>query len=129
MRHRPSLFQHIGTHSSLAGKLQKLRERDFGATQHFIAHKDNPAAKISTTLKAYKTHSGIFFDLSFLLINFLIWIFKLIIQSKLVHRSKRIICPILHNFCWVKLRFFFFVYHESPANIFELGATEELHIP
>merc|ERR1712192_262604 len=29
IRHHPSLFQHIGTHSSLAGKLQELKDNDF----------------------------------------------------------------------------------------------------
>lgn len=27
-RHRPSLFQHVGLHSSLAGKLQRLKASD-----------------------------------------------------------------------------------------------------
>jgi len=30
--HKPSLFQHIGVHSSLKGKVQKLKEKDFGKT-------------------------------------------------------------------------------------------------
>ena len=29
VRHHPSLFQHIGTHSSLTGKLQELKDDDF----------------------------------------------------------------------------------------------------
>ncbi|EFO21313.2 UDP-GlcNAc:a-1,3-D-mannoside b-1,4-N-Acetylglucosaminyltransfe rase IV [Loa loa] len=53
IRHRPSLFQHMGVHSSLAGKIQKLRERDFGKAQFYIPHRDNPPAKITTTLKTY----------------------------------------------------------------------------
>ncbi|KAL3982610.1 N-Acetylglucosaminyltransferase-IV (GnT-IV) conserved region family protein [Acanthocheilonema viteae] len=53
IRHRPSLFQHIGVHSSLAGKVQKLRERDFGKAELYIPHRDNPPAKITTTLKTY----------------------------------------------------------------------------
>ncbi|EJW83186.1 MGAT4B protein [Wuchereria bancrofti] len=53
IRHRPSLFQHIGVHSSLAGKVQKLREKDFGKAQLYIPHRDNPPAKITTTLKTY----------------------------------------------------------------------------
>ncbi|VDM95839.1 unnamed protein product [Thelazia callipaeda] len=53
IRHRPSLFQHIGVHSSLTGKLQKLRERDFGKDQLYIPHNDNPPAKITTSLKTY----------------------------------------------------------------------------
>ncbi|VDN18766.1 unnamed protein product, partial [Gongylonema pulchrum] len=53
IRCRPSIFQHIGVHSSLAGKVQKLRERDFGKAQLFIPHRDNPPAKITTSLKTY----------------------------------------------------------------------------
>uniref|UniRef100_A0A915PLT8 Alpha-1,3-mannosyl-glycoprotein 4-beta-N-acetylglucosaminyltransferase A n=1 Tax=Setaria digitata TaxID=48799 RepID=A0A915PLT8_9BILA len=53
IRHRPSLFQHIGVYSSLAGKVQKLRERDFGKAELYIPHRDNPPAKITTTLKTY----------------------------------------------------------------------------
>ncbi|VDK76942.1 unnamed protein product [Litomosoides sigmodontis] len=53
IRHRPPLFQHIGIHSSLAGKVQKLKERDFGKAQLYIPHRNNPPAKITTTLKTY----------------------------------------------------------------------------
>ncbi|MCP9265752.1 Alpha-1,3-mannosyl-glycoprotein 4-beta-N-acetylglucosaminyltransferase A [Dirofilaria immitis] len=53
IRHRPSLFQHIGIYSSLAGKVQKLREGDFGKAHLYIPHRDNPPAKITTTLKTY----------------------------------------------------------------------------
>uniref|UniRef100_A0A915CFM3 Major facilitator superfamily (MFS) profile domain-containing protein n=1 Tax=Parascaris univalens TaxID=6257 RepID=A0A915CFM3_PARUN len=56
VRSRPSLFQHVGVHSSLAGKLQKLRERDFGKVQLYIPHADNPRAKISTSLVGYKSY-------------------------------------------------------------------------
>lgn len=60
IRHRPSLFQHIGVHSSLAGKVQKLRERDFGKAQLYIPHHDNPPAKITTTLKTYMLYGEFF---------------------------------------------------------------------
>uniref|UniRef100_A0A8R1XVC9 Alpha-1,3-mannosyl-glycoprotein 4-beta-N-acetylglucosaminyltransferase A n=1 Tax=Onchocerca volvulus TaxID=6282 RepID=A0A8R1XVC9_ONCVO len=53
IRYRPSLFQHIGVYSSLAGKVQNLRERDFGKAHLYIPHRDNPPAKITTTLKTY----------------------------------------------------------------------------
>uniref|UniRef100_F1L1Z6 Alpha-1,3-mannosyl-glycoprotein 4-beta-N-acetylglucosaminyltransferase A n=1 Tax=Ascaris suum TaxID=6253 RepID=F1L1Z6_ASCSU len=56
VRSRPSLFQHVGVHSSLAGKLQKLRERDFGKVQLYIPHANNPRAKISTSLVGYKSY-------------------------------------------------------------------------
>jgi len=34
IRHTPSLFQHIGTYSSLEGKVQYLKDRDFGRPAH-----------------------------------------------------------------------------------------------
>lgn len=54
---RPSLFQHIGTHSSLKGKVQKLKDKNFGKLQLFKPHKDNPKASCYTTLHHYKTFS------------------------------------------------------------------------
>jgi alpha-1,3-mannosylglycoprotein beta-1,4-N-acetylglucosaminyltransferase A/B len=57
LHHKPSLFQHIGTHSSLKGKVQKLRDRGFGKLSLYYPHKDNPMAEVSTTLKEYKGHS------------------------------------------------------------------------
>ncbi|ELU12756.1 hypothetical protein CAPTEDRAFT_170426 [Capitella teleta] len=52
-RFKPSLFQHVGTHSSLKGKVQKLKDRDFGKgvvrNSHF-----NPNADVSTTLKNHQ---------------------------------------------------------------------------
>ncbi|VDM46190.1 unnamed protein product [Toxocara canis] len=60
IRSRPSLFQHVGVHSSLAGKLQILRERDFGKAQLYIPHTNNPPAKISTNLVAYKSYGFLF---------------------------------------------------------------------
>jgi len=57
LHHKPSLFQHIGTHSSLRGKVQKLRDRGFGKLSLYYPHKDNPLAEVSTTIKHYKQHS------------------------------------------------------------------------
>ncbi|CAG2121144.1 unnamed protein product, partial [Medioppia subpectinata] len=57
LHHKPSLFQHIGTHSSLKGKVQKLRDRAFGKLSLYYSHKDNPMAVVSTTLKPYKSHT------------------------------------------------------------------------
>ena len=54
---RPSLFQHIGTHSSLKGKVQKLKDKNFGKLQLFKPHKDNPKASCYTSLHHYKTFS------------------------------------------------------------------------
>lgn len=54
---RPSLFQHIGTHSSLKGKVQKLKDKNFGKLQLFKPHKDNPSANCYTSLHHYKSFS------------------------------------------------------------------------
>ncbi|XP_069487276.1 alpha-1,3-mannosyl-glycoprotein 4-beta-N-acetylglucosaminyltransferase-like protein MGAT4D isoform X2 [Ambystoma mexicanum] len=53
IRYRPSLFQHMGTHSSLAGKIQNLKDKDFGKA---VLHKShpNPSAKVSTSMKEYQ---------------------------------------------------------------------------
>ncbi|RNA07892.1 alpha-1-3-mannosyl-glyco 4-beta-N-acetylglucosaminyltransferase B, partial [Brachionus plicatilis] len=49
--HKPSLFQHIGIHSSLKGKIQNLKDRNFGKL--FNNHR-NPGAKITTSLKVHR---------------------------------------------------------------------------
>lgn len=54
--HKPALFQHVGTHSSLKGKVQKLRDKTFGKVKLFLTHSDNPAAKLHTTVKEYKNY-------------------------------------------------------------------------
>uniref|UniRef100_A0ACB8E8A5 Uncharacterized protein n=1 Tax=Sphaerodactylus townsendi TaxID=933632 RepID=A0ACB8E8A5_9SAUR len=51
--YKPSLFQHVGLHSSLAGKIQNLKDKDFGKSRLFKAH-DNPSAKVSTSLKVFQ---------------------------------------------------------------------------
>ncbi|XP_023327106.1 alpha-1,3-mannosyl-glycoprotein 4-beta-N-acetylglucosaminyltransferase B [Eurytemora carolleeae] len=56
IHYKPSLFQHIGTHSSLKGKVQKLKDRQFGRVQLFTPHK-NPPAKIESPIKHYKHYS------------------------------------------------------------------------
>ncbi|CAJ1057965.1 alpha-1%2C3-mannosyl-glycoprotein 4-beta-N-acetylglucosaminyltransferase A [Xyrichtys novacula] len=55
-RYKPSLFQHVGVHSSLSGKLQPLKDKDFGTQALFRAHK-NPPAELSTSLIHYQQHS------------------------------------------------------------------------
>ncbi|XP_034545539.1 alpha-1,3-mannosyl-glycoprotein 4-beta-N-acetylglucosaminyltransferase A [Notolabrus celidotus] len=55
-RFKPSLFQHVGLHSSLSGKLQNLKDKDFGNQVLFRAHW-NPAAELSTSLIHYQQHS------------------------------------------------------------------------
>ncbi|NWW73589.1 MGT4B acetylglucosaminyltransferase, partial [Climacteris rufus] len=56
IRAKPSLFQHIGLHSSLAGKIQNLKDEDFGKN---ILHKvhDNPPAKVDTSLRIYQQYT------------------------------------------------------------------------
>nr|XP_028600895.1 alpha-1,3-mannosyl-glycoprotein 4-beta-N-acetylglucosaminyltransferase-like protein MGAT4D isoform X1 [Podarcis muralis] len=70
IRYRPSLFQHVGIHSSLAGKIQKLKDRDFGKNPLLTAHV-NPAAEVTTSLKVFqhftleKAYKGIDFFWAF----------------------------------------------------------------
>ncbi|XP_072261956.1 alpha-1,3-mannosyl-glycoprotein 4-beta-N-acetylglucosaminyltransferase-like protein MGAT4D isoform X2 [Pyxicephalus adspersus] len=56
IRYRPSLFQHIGTHSSLVGKIQNLKDKDFDKKVLYKPH-PNPPAKLSTSLKVYQQFS------------------------------------------------------------------------
>lgn len=56
IRYKPSLFQHIGVHSSLKGKVQKLKERDFGKQPLHKSH-ENPPADVSTSLKTYQKYT------------------------------------------------------------------------
>ncbi|XP_013789069.2 alpha-1,3-mannosyl-glycoprotein 4-beta-N-acetylglucosaminyltransferase B-like [Limulus polyphemus] len=56
LHYKPSLFQHVGTHSSLKGKVQKLKDKQFGKLALHYAHK-NPSAELSTTLRSYKTYN------------------------------------------------------------------------
>jgi alpha-1,3-mannosylglycoprotein beta-1,4-N-acetylglucosaminyltransferase A/B len=46
------LFQHVGVQSSLKGKTQKLKDKDFGKQMLIVAH-NNPPARLSTSLKTY----------------------------------------------------------------------------
>ncbi|XP_063046590.1 alpha-1,3-mannosyl-glycoprotein 4-beta-N-acetylglucosaminyltransferase B-like isoform X1 [Engraulis encrasicolus] len=55
-RHKPSLFQHVGLHSSLSGKIQKLKDKDFGKQPLFTPH-ENPPAEVVSSLKHYQGHS------------------------------------------------------------------------
>ncbi|XP_046882125.1 alpha-1,3-mannosyl-glycoprotein 4-beta-N-acetylglucosaminyltransferase B-like isoform X1 [Hypomesus transpacificus] len=58
LKHRftPSLFQHVGLHSSLPGKLQHLKDKDFGKQPQYVGH-SNPPAELSSSLKHYQQHS------------------------------------------------------------------------
>jgi len=53
IHYKPSLFQHVGTTSSLKGKVQKLKDKQFGKLPLFIPHK-NPSAQVTSPIKAYK---------------------------------------------------------------------------
>ncbi|KAF3693530.1 Alpha-1,3-mannosyl-glycoprotein 4-beta-N-acetylglucosaminyltransferase B [Channa argus] len=55
-RYKPSLFQHVGLHSSLPGKLQQLKDKDFGKQTLYQAH-NNPVAELSSSMKHYQQHS------------------------------------------------------------------------
>ncbi|XP_076622111.1 alpha-1,3-mannosyl-glycoprotein 4-beta-N-acetylglucosaminyltransferase a isoform X1 [Colletes latitarsis] len=56
VHYKPSLFQHIGTHSSLKGKVQKLKDKQFGKIALFYAH-ENPEATVETQIKPYKQYT------------------------------------------------------------------------
>ncbi|XP_044910037.1 alpha-1,3-mannosyl-glycoprotein 4-beta-N-acetylglucosaminyltransferase A isoform X3 [Acinonyx jubatus] len=56
IRFRPSLFQHVGLHSSLSGKIQKLTDKDYMKPLLLKIHV-NPPAEISTSLKVYQGHT------------------------------------------------------------------------
>ncbi|XP_032733597.1 alpha-1,3-mannosyl-glycoprotein 4-beta-N-acetylglucosaminyltransferase A [Lontra canadensis] len=56
IRFRPSLFQHVGLHSSLSGKIQKLTDKDYMKPLILKIHV-NPPAEISTSLKVYQGHT------------------------------------------------------------------------
>jgi alpha-1,3-mannosylglycoprotein beta-1,4-N-acetylglucosaminyltransferase A/B len=43
--------------SSLRGKVQKLKDKNFGKIPQFYAHKTNPKATAKTQIVAYKTHT------------------------------------------------------------------------
>ncbi|XP_071878766.1 alpha-1,3-mannosyl-glycoprotein 4-beta-N-acetylglucosaminyltransferase a isoform X1 [Bombus fervidus] len=56
VHYKPSLFQHIGTHSSLKGKVQKLKDKQFGKITLYYAH-ENPEAIVETQIKPYKQYT------------------------------------------------------------------------
>ncbi|XP_055934090.1 alpha-1,3-mannosyl-glycoprotein 4-beta-N-acetylglucosaminyltransferase A-like [Argiope bruennichi] len=56
IHYRPSLFQHVGTHSSLKGKVQKLTDKQFGKTLARYPLR-NPKAILRTTLRTYGDHT------------------------------------------------------------------------
>ncbi|NWR66599.1 MGT4B acetylglucosaminyltransferase, partial [Bucorvus abyssinicus] len=56
IRAKPSLFQHVGIYSSLAGKIQNLKDKDFGKNVLHKAH-NNPPAEVDTSLRAYQQYT------------------------------------------------------------------------
>ncbi|KAJ1524799.1 hypothetical protein ONE63_009671 [Megalurothrips usitatus] len=56
IQYKPSLFQHIGTHSSLKGKVQKLKDKQFGKVSLFFPHR-NPPATVESDIKPYKQYN------------------------------------------------------------------------
>jgi alpha-1,3-mannosylglycoprotein beta-1,4-N-acetylglucosaminyltransferase A/B len=56
IQYKPSLFQHIGTHSSLKGKVQKLKDKGFGKVSMYVPHR-NPPARIDSAIRHYKSYS------------------------------------------------------------------------
>ncbi|KAK2839054.1 hypothetical protein Q7C36_013868 [Tachysurus vachellii] len=67
---KPSLFQHVGVHSSLPGKIQNLKDKDFGKQVLYKSHQ-NPPAKLSSSLKHFESHS---LDRAYQGVDFL-WVF------------------------------------------------------
>ncbi|XP_015481100.1 alpha-1,3-mannosyl-glycoprotein 4-beta-N-acetylglucosaminyltransferase-like protein MGAT4D isoform X4 [Parus major] len=56
IRAKPSLFQHMGIYSSLSGKIQILKDKDFGKNLLYKAH-NNPPAKLDTSLRIYQQYT------------------------------------------------------------------------
>ncbi|NXT08757.1 MGT4B acetylglucosaminyltransferase, partial [Prunella fulvescens] len=56
IRAKPSLFQHMGIFSSLSGKIQNLKDKDFGNNLLHKAH-NNPPAKVDTSLRIYQQYT------------------------------------------------------------------------
>ena len=56
IKYKPSLFQHVGKHSSLKGKKQSLIDKEFKQQPLFQAHL-NPKADIKSTFRTFKSFS------------------------------------------------------------------------
>ena len=54
--YKPSLFQHMGTHSSLRGKVQNLKDNGFKEVNMFVPHR-NPMARVDSAIRHYKSYS------------------------------------------------------------------------
>jgi len=51
------LFCPSGTHSSLKGKVQKLKDKQFGRVSMFKPHSDNPPVVFDSPIRHYKAYS------------------------------------------------------------------------
>ncbi|XP_035793734.1 alpha-1,3-mannosyl-glycoprotein 4-beta-N-acetylglucosaminyltransferase B-like isoform X2 [Anopheles albimanus] len=56
IHYKPSLFQHIGMQSSLRGKVQKLKDKQFGKIPNFYPHR-NPPALVRSGIQPYKSYT------------------------------------------------------------------------
>ncbi|KAG6446944.1 hypothetical protein O3G_MSEX004705 [Manduca sexta] len=56
IQYKSSLFQHIGLHSSLKGKLQKVKDNKFGTLPTFVPHSNPPVIDIKTTIEEKSDH-------------------------------------------------------------------------
>ncbi|ETN59510.1 n-acetylglucosaminyltransferase vi [Anopheles darlingi] len=56
IHYKPSLFQHIGMQSSLRGKVQKLKDKQFGKIPNFYPHR-NPPAVVRSGIQPYKSYT------------------------------------------------------------------------
>ncbi|KAK2118823.1 Alpha-1,3-mannosyl-glycoprotein 4-beta-N-acetylglucosaminyltransferase B [Saguinus oedipus] len=74
-RFKPPLFQRVGTHSSLAGKIQKLKDKDFGKRALRKDHVNSPV-EVGTSLK---THQHFTLEKAYLRENF--WAFTLAVGN------------------------------------------------
>ncbi|XP_039300540.1 alpha-1,3-mannosyl-glycoprotein 4-beta-N-acetylglucosaminyltransferase B-like [Nilaparvata lugens] len=54
--HKPPLFQHVGTQSSLKGKVQNLKDSEFGKVALYFPHQ-NPDASVYSEAIGYKRHT------------------------------------------------------------------------
>ncbi|XP_012942768.1 alpha-1,3-mannosyl-glycoprotein 4-beta-N-acetylglucosaminyltransferase A [Aplysia californica] len=56
---KPSQFQHIGYHSSLSGKIQKLKDKNFGVkvNKQVPTHQNPAASGLSTTMTIYRGYA------------------------------------------------------------------------
>ncbi|XP_045784998.1 alpha-1,3-mannosyl-glycoprotein 4-beta-N-acetylglucosaminyltransferase A-like [Maniola jurtina] len=56
-KYKSSLFQHIGVYSSLKGKIQKVKDPQFGALATYYPHDNPPLKRINTDIKEHSDHT------------------------------------------------------------------------